>query len=73
VPINKARQSEPESPCSPLPNPLSQETQKILKSHVPFHTDVATLTLNLNFQDLKNICLYLKESYSLRDSTFKNI
>jgi hypothetical protein len=24
-------------------------------------------------QDLNNICLYLKESYSLRDSTFKNI
>jgi hypothetical protein len=24
-------------------------------------------------QDVNNICLYLKESYSLRDSTFKNI
>ena len=24
-------------------------------------------------QDLNNICLFLKESYSLRDSTFKNI
>ena len=24
-------------------------------------------------QDLNSICLYLKESYSLRDSTFKNI
>ena len=26
-----------------------------------------------SIQDLNNICLYLKESYSLRDSTFKNI
>ena len=26
-----------------------------------------------SYQDLNNICLYLKESYSLRDSTFKNI
>ena len=26
-----------------------------------------------SFQDLNNICLYLNESYSLRDSAFKNI
>ena len=27
----------------------------------------------VQFKDLNNICLYLKESYSFRDSTFKNI